>query len=225
MRGASVALREAAVPAAVACAASLALSVDVGYWWNEVCGYVALLCRRDAGAPASALLAKVVRRARVHLVHMDRNFHMNNAAYARESNFARRDFWRRLAGVLGVMRAQGLGFVVAAQAVRHRRELRLWDAYDLESRLLCWSDEDRSFFMEFRFVKGGFVHAVHHVKYTVVGKRRGDGPPLTPSELLDAAGISLPSPRMPEDVKAWRAQMSASSRILRAEAGLGPAVP
>ena len=152
---------------------------------------------------------------------MDRNFHMNNAAYPRETNIWRRIFWRRFVGVQDAMRRKGAGFVVAAQSIRHRRELRLWEAYEVHSRVICWHDGDRSFFMEFRFVRNGFVHAVQHVKYALV-TRSPKCLQVTPSEILSLAGISAKSPVMPADVASWRKHIAESSQALRREAGLAP---
>lgn len=130
---------------------------------------------------------------------VDRNAHMNNAEYLRLTNVARRRLLAR-SGVWAYLRADAqfsktrgrapLNLVVTAQAIRYRRELRLLRRCRVQSRVV-WADDDRSFFIEHRFVAHGFVHALQLVKYRLVGHGSdGGGAPdhggggVTPSELL-----------------------------------------
>ena len=167
-------------------------------------------------------------RARVLPSDIDRNGHMNNARYFAATNFARRRFWE-LNGVWRACRRRGANLIVSAQSVRYRRELRCWAAYEVVTRLVHADDKERSFFVEHRFVREGFVCAVQLVKYRIVPMRaRGGGgsggdDATTPSALLLAVADSPDEARFvddvaaapPPDLAAWIEYNARSSAALR----------
>ena len=54
--------------------------------------------------------------------------------------------------------------------IRYRKDLKLWHKYSTRTRILCWSKEEQCFYVEVQFEnKDGFVCAIHHTKYRIVG--------------------------------------------------------
>ncbi|KAJ1528419.1 hypothetical protein ONE63_006833 [Megalurothrips usitatus] len=86
-------------------------------------------------------------------------YHMNNARYLREVDFARIDFYQRT-GLLGHISAKGGGVVQGAATIRYRRFIRPFTIFRIDTRVIYW--DSTSLFMEHRFVtpKDNFVRAI-----------------------------------------------------------------
>ena len=61
-------------------------------------------------------------------------YHMNNARYLREVDFARIDFYQRT-GLLSTIRAKGGGVVQGAATIRYRRFIRPFTIFRIDSRV------------------------------------------------------------------------------------------
>lgn len=136
------------------------------------------------------LLAEQRYAGRVLPSDLDLLLHMNNARYLREADVARAAHLARC-GVLGALRALGARAVLAASCARYRRSLRLFEPFEVRTRLLGW--DDRAFYLEARFVslRDGFVCALLRSRQHVLGtspervvqhlcKRRVSTSPPTP---------------------------------------------
>ncbi|XP_029410872.1 protein THEM6 isoform X2 [Nannospalax galili] len=77
------------------------------------------------------LLAEQRYAGRVLPSDLDLLLHMNNARYLREADVARAAHLTRC-GVLGALRELGAHAVLAASCARYRRELRLFEAFEVE---------------------------------------------------------------------------------------------
>lgn len=75
--------------------------------------------------------------------------HMNNGRYLAIMDLGRMDAFVR-GGLVPVARAAGWNPVLSAAQVRFRRELRLFQKFRLETRILYW--EDTAFVMEHRIL-------------------------------------------------------------------------
>ena len=122
--------------------------------------------------------------------NIDRNGHMNNFRYIRELNFARRHFFVS-SGLWSYLRAQKLNLVVRTQTIRHRKELRCWQRYTIRTRLLGWSEIDKSYYLEARFEIDGFVHAIHHTKYIIIRQEGINRKKVSPTLLLQSAMVNI----------------------------------
>ncbi|KAH8387005.1 hypothetical protein KR093_004030 [Drosophila rubida] len=86
-------------------------------------------------------------------------YHMNNARYFRELDFARVDFYERTQLYRTIRRLGGSVFQGAA-TIRYRRFIRPFHRFQINSRIIYW--DEQSLFMEHRFVRPAdkFVHCI-----------------------------------------------------------------
>ncbi|CAB3242674.1 unnamed protein product [Arctia plantaginis] len=140
-------------------------------------------------------------------------YHMNNARYLRELDFARADFYERT-GLYFNIRAAGGSVVQAAATIRYRRFLKPFTKFTITSKALYW--DDKTFFMEHEFVgPGGFVHAVAVCRQRVI-----DTSAAAIAELLlqlhCAGACRQPPCKMPPELELWVQCNELSSARLRA---------
>jgi acyl-CoA thioesterase FadM len=141
---------------------------------------------------------------------LDTNLHLNNGRYLTLMDLGRVDLLVRL-GVVREMRRRRWGGVVASATVRFRRPLNLFQRFDLHTRLLCW--DDRWFYMEHRFVRGGDTAAVAIINARFMA---ADGRRLAPAEVVAATEHAIASPPMPAGVREWvEAEERIQSDVLR----------
>ena len=133
---------------------------------------------------------------------IDRNCHMNNSSYLKQLNYARRSYWNQFQ-LWKYLHQKNYNLFVSSQSIRYRKELHLWDRYDIAIRLISWCDQSRCFYLESQFLRNGFVHAIHWTKYNLVGK---DSP--KPSDVLFACSLidskdANPVLSSDEDLSLW----------------------
>lgn len=199
--------------ALLACALGLALAffalLDGWYLLRLPC---AVLRARLLLPRVRDLLAEQRYPGRVLPSDLDLLLHMNNARYGREADVARAVHLARC-GVLDALRELGASAVLAATCARYRRSLRLFEAFEVRTRLLAW--DERAFYLEARFVRArdGFVCALLRSRQHVLG--------TTPERIVQhLCKRKVESPELPPDLKHWIAYNETSSQQLRAESGL-----
>lgn len=147
--------------------------------------------------PAVGLLDEVRLRLRVMPWDLDGNLHLNNSRYLFAMDLGR---WALVARtrMLGHAVREGWRPTVAGARLRFRRSLQPFEAYDLVTRIVGWTEDD--FFIEQRFEVDGQVRAVGHVRGVFLrgGKR------MKPAEVLARIGGELESPPLPEHLRLWR---------------------
>ncbi|KAM9308847.1 LOW QUALITY PROTEIN: protein THEM6 [Gastrophryne carolinensis] len=146
---------------------------------------------------------------------LDFLLHMNNSRYLREADFARLAYFTR-GGLFGALHSLGAGMVMAACTVRYRRSLRLLEAFQIRTRLLCW--DERAFYLEQRFVapRDGFVCAVLLSRQHIIGS--------APDKVVQSmCKRKVESPEFPDEVMHWIDYNDNSSQKLRAESGIAHA--
>lgn len=95
--------------------------------------------------------------------------------------------------------------LVTGVMIRFRKSLRVGTRFSLETRLLGW--DERSFYLEQRFVQRGETRAHAYVASVFMGAAEGRLPIAT---VLAAIGHGRPSPPLPEAIGHWmRADASA----------------
>ena len=176
-----------------------AISLTIGYSLGQIIPdyYYSLrmmiienFTRKDTNPEITLDKSGIVYQCMVLPVDIDRNLHMNNFRYIRELNFARRHFFVS-SGLWSYLKEQKLNLVVRTQTIRHRKELHCWQRYTIRTRLLGWSEIDKSYYLEARFESNGFVHAIHHTKYIIIRKKGVNPNVYSPTLLLKSAMVNI----------------------------------
>jgi acyl-CoA thioesterase FadM len=93
---------------------------------------------------------------------------------------------------------------VAAQNIRFRRSLTLFQRFAFESRVLGW--DDKAFVLEQRFVRGGELVANAVVRVRFLGRK---GQRIAPLDVVALVGLREQSPPLPEAVARWNSEQAA----------------
>jgi acyl-CoA thioesterase FadM len=152
--------------------------------------------------PVSAL-GPCRTRFRVWPGDIDVLFHVNNGVYLSMLDVARVDMMLR-SGVLLRLRARRFYPVVAAQTIRYRRSLRLFERFEVETRVVGW--DDQAFLLTHAFLRRDelVAEAVVRVRFLARG-----GVKPTSAEVLEVLEMTGSSPELPEFIAVWNAQQRA----------------
>jgi acyl-CoA thioesterase FadM len=165
------------------------------------------------GKPRVALLDTTRITLRVWPNDLDINRHVNNGRYLTLADLGRLDWFVRT-GTLDYARRQQAWPIVGDAIAKFRRDLKAFQRFTLESRMLGW--DEKWAFLEHRFVRGGRVLGVVAIR----GLFRGPEGPIKPGEFLAVLGGPADSPPLPEWVLDWHRGCEAMSIALRAEEAL-----
>ena len=150
----------------------------------------ALAYRRGSFPP----LAEARLAFRVLPNDLDFNLHMNNARYLSLMDLGRVD----LLNHLGLLRLafRGRWFpVLGTVTIRYHRPLKLFDRFDLITRILGW--DEKWFYLEQRFEREGKPIATARAAGLL---RRAEGS-IPTGEVLGMLEIEMQSPEMSEEVE------------------------
>ena len=143
---------------------------------------------------------------------LDFNGHVNNGRYFTLADLGRLDFAIRTGSARIAIANRAMPLIGDAVA-KFRRDLRPFQRFDLQTRLLGW--DDKWILSEHRFVRGGRVVGVVVTR----GQFRTAAGPLAPSTLL--AGLGLPqdtlSPTLPKWALTWHRGCDELAAALREE--------
>ncbi|MBT0771727.1 thioesterase family protein [Kineosporia sp. J2-2] len=131
--------------------------------------------------------------------------HMTNSRYLGLCDLARLDLMVR-SGYWAEVGRRGWYPVVTAQTITYRRSLRLWQKFEVHTRLLGF--DERSSYLEQTFVAAGqtMARAVVQVRFL---RRTGGSVPQV--ELLESAGGQPAGLELPVWVKEWADSVRISS--------------
>jgi len=152
--------------------------------------------------PRCELLGPARKRFIVWPPDLDVLFHVNNGVYLSMLDVARVDLLLR-SGMARQLRRNGFYPVVAAETIRFRRSLQLFQIFDVETTVVAW--DDKAFIIQHRFLRGEELVAEAIVRARFL--RRGGGT-VSSRELLDLVGRSEPSPALPAWIEAWNRENS-----------------
>jgi len=133
---------------------------------------------------------------------LDVLFHVNNGVYLSMLDVARVDLMLR-SGIGKRLRKTGVYPVVAAQTIRFRRSLQLFQAFEVETQVIGW--DEKAFIIQHHFLRGGEVVAEAVVRSRFLRRRGGT---VSSRELLDLIGHAGESPPLPEWIQAWNHENS-----------------
>lgn len=168
-----------------------------------------MLLRRPWRKPVAPLATTVVRM-RVWPLDLDLNRHVTNGRYFTLADIGRMDYVLRSGAFRVALRHKAVP-IVGDTWGKFRRELRLFEAFEVHTRMLGW-DEKWSF-MEHRFIKQGRVAGVVVIR----GVFRAPTGTLSPSEFARELGLAEQSPELPNWLAAWSRSCDDMSVQLREE--------
>ncbi len=179
--------------------------VLMNLWFRLLC----MLFHRPWRNPVNALESTIIRM-RVWPLDLDFNRHVTNGRYFTMADVGRMDFVLRSGAFRVALRTKALP-IVGDTWGKFRRELKLFEAFEIHSRMLGW--DDKWSFMEHRFVSKGRVIGVVVMR----GLFRSAKGTIAPGEFVRGLGLPERSPEMPEWLTSWSANCDAMSCQLRGE--------
>lgn len=147
---------------------------------------------------------------RVWPLDLDFNRHVTNGRYFTLADVGRMDYVLRSGAYRVAIRNRALPIVGDVWG-KFRRELKLFESFEVHTRMLGW--DDKWSFVEHRFVKRGRVLGVVIMR----GLFRSATGTVAPAEFVRAMGLDEQSPDMPEWLLAWSASCDDLSQKLRGE--------
>jgi acyl-CoA thioesterase FadM len=144
---------------------------------------------------------------------LDTSLHLNNGRYWTLMDLGRTDMLLRM-GLWRAVLKNSWTPIVNAGTIRFRRELRLWRAFTLKSRILCWSEIWA--IIEHRVVsrrESGeeVINAVALVRVGLYDRKAKGFVPI--QRMMEEMGIAAESPPAPEEALAF---LSAEEALKRA---------
>lgn len=128
---------------------------------------------------------------------LDELFHVNNGVYLSMLDVARVDMLLR-SGMAQRLRRAGFYPVVAAETIRFRRSLQLFQAFEVETRIIGW--DEKAFIIQHHFLRRDELVAEAVVRARFLKRKGGT---VSTHELLTLLGRSDTSPALPEWIDAW----------------------
>lgn len=133
---------------------------------------------------------------------LDTSLHMNNGRYLSIMDLGRADLILR-SGLWRAVLREGWTPILGAATVRYRRELRPFQRFCLETRLLCWEGATLVFQQRFLAERDGdeTVHAVALLRASLYDRRARAH--VDTARILATLGLSAESPPPPPEVTAF----------------------
>jgi acyl-CoA thioesterase FadM len=141
---------------------------------------------------------------------LDFNGHVNNGRFLTLADIGRMDFVLRSGAAKAAFRMRALP-IVGDSLAKFRRDLKLFERFDIRTRLIGW--DDKWTFMEHRFLRHGRVLGVVVIR----GLFKGPQGPISPGDFLQAMGLQVAPPALPDWVQDWNRSCDALSQVLRSE--------
>jgi len=153
----------------------------------------------------SAALGPCKTPMRVWPNDLDIFLHMNNGAYLTIMDLARTDMMVRSGLATRILQNRWYP-VVAAETIRFKKPLKLFQRYEIETEVLCW--DHRAFFLVQTFTRDEtFVaKAVVEARFLSTSGER-----ITSAQILALTDYQGPSPAMPDWIADWQRAQPAMS--------------
>lgn len=149
-----------------------------------------------------------VIRMRVWPFDLDWNRHVTNGRYFSLADVARLDFVFKSGAYRVAWRHRAFP-IVGDNWGKFRKELKLFQTFEIHTRLLGW--DDKWVFMEHRFMRRQRVVGVVIMR----GLLRASKAVVHPQELVAELGLAPESGALPEWLKGWSNSCEALSEVLR----------
>jgi len=156
------------------------------------------------------LLSTTRVKLRVWPNDLDVNLHVNNGRYLALADIGRMHWFVRT-GALAVARQQNAFPVVGDAIAKFRRDLKVFQTFEIHTRLLGW--DHKWGFIEHRFVRENRVIGIVAIR----GVFKTPKGPLDPQTLLTGLSHASPTPELPEWTNCFQQSSELLSETLRAE--------
>ena len=143
------------------------------------------------------LTGSCVTHFRVLPNDLDVLMHVNNGVYLTIADLGRADLLLR-SGTYHRIRKNGWYAVVAAETIRFKKSLKLWQRFSITTRVIAWTE--KSFFLEQTFNVGDVLVARAVIDVRFLSHRGGI---VTSGELLEHLNIDAESPTVPDWIQNW----------------------
>lgn len=150
--------------------------------------------------PRCELLGPARKRFLVWPPDLDVLFHVNNGVYLSMLDVARVDLMLR-SGMSKQLLKHGFYPVVAAETIRFRRSLQLFQTFEVETKVIGW--DDKAFIISHQFLRRSDVVAEAVVRARFLRRKGGT---VGTQELLQTIGYSGSAPELPAWVEAWNGE-------------------
>lgn len=134
---------------------------------------------------------------RVNPVDLDLYWHVNNGVYLQMMDVARSNFLADL-GALELLKGPGWYPVVASSTMSYRRSLKLWDKFEIHTRVLGW--DPRIVYLEQSFWRDDAQYARGLVAGRFLSR---NGERVSGDDVVGLLEEDPVKPDLPEDVAAW----------------------
>ncbi|MCL4151382.1 UNVERIFIED_CONTAM: hypothetical protein GTU68_000653 [Idotea baltica] len=122
---------------------------------------------------------------------------MNNGVYLTMMDLGRTDLLLRC-DAFGAIRKKGWYPVLAAETIRFKRSLTLFQRFTIRTRVVGW--DERSVYLEQVYIAKDKLIARAVVDARFLAKKGGR---VTPAQLLEFLKIDSESPELPEWIATW----------------------
>ncbi len=131
---------------------------------------------------------------------LDINGHINNGRYLTLMDLGRMDYTLRT-GLIRAVIKRGWSPILSAATVRFRREIRLFQAFTIETRLITWRTSD--VIIEHRFIlkKSGATAAICLQRAGFYDRKAKAFVPV--ADMMAEIGVVAEAPEMRPDVRAF----------------------
>ena len=157
------------------------------------------LVKMLAGSRSGSKLAindESILKLRVWPSDIDPFIELNNGRYLTMMDFGRFDIALR-SGLWKLVKKKSWGLAVAGSSVRYRYRLKLFQKYELHSKVI--GHDDKWFYFHQKIIRNGRLHCTALIRTAITSK---NGIVKT-GEVLGAMDLKNTVPEIPDWVKAW----------------------
>ncbi|MGH1352316.1 MAG: thioesterase family protein [Methyloligellaceae bacterium] len=168
------------------------------YFWLRLIGYFLTTWRRK---PLDVPFGTSCLHYRAWPTDIDASMHMNNARYSVLADIGRFDLIFRMGIAKVVMREKYIPVLLFA-STRYRREIRNFETFKVETRILSWDNTNLFIEHKFTLTSGKYKGQVSALMVVKAGLyNRKEKAFIEYDKLIDRMGIDAKSPALPEAVK------------------------
>lgn len=151
------------------------------------------------------LLDTFTAEFRVGLFDIDINMHMNNYKYLKYMDRCRLEHAVATSMLDKLLKAR-CAPVVANTEIAYVRELRPYQQFTVDTRILGW--DDKYVYIDQRFMSQNklHTHALMRMIYMYGGKA------ISPQAMQEITGLNMQSPSLPEYVEQWKLLLQSKKR-------------